>query len=89
MSSKPSPLRSPAEETDEAGAVTYRLAAELEAVGAVERRKIEFRRNTRRRAEDDIGGAVVLVVVQAPTVHIVEPGADDDVVVAVAVDIAG
>ena len=40
-SSKPSPLTSPAEATDEARLVAYRLAVDLEAVDAVEARQLE------------------------------------------------
>ena len=81
-SSKPSPLTSPAEATEPAAIVNGRLAADLEAVAAVEGgRQVEIGGEARGLAEH----------------HIARPGTamsaaarpDDQVVEAVAVDVAG
>ena len=82
MSSKPSPLTSPAEETEDAAVVTGIDAVEAEAVGAVEAREIERGGKARSLAEHHI--ALARIGVPA---RIGARGADQDVVEAVAIDV--
>ena len=78
-----SPLTSPAEATERPLKSTVRRAAELEAVGAVERREVDIGGEARGLAEHHIARA------GKAAVRVGAVGADDHVGEAVAVDVAG